>query len=147
MKNIFLIVVVAALITGAIALATTPQSANVENAEPMSTATVAPTATPRVVLTNWTLTHANYGSVSCPMPKNKTLLSTEKPEINFGSGVVLVEVKGEAYWVDSWTFEQFAYSPSYPQPYLIPEKSGTVYIQPADCTVTIQPKDYNLEIK
>lgn len=144
-NSIVLLVVSATLIAFGSACGTAPSTGDAA-----STPTVAPTATPRVVQTHWILTHANYGrpdlggSMPCPMPSSKSLLTTEKPEVNIDSGTVIVEIKGESYWISNLGLD---YLGSNTQAPLSPEKSGTVYIQPADCTVTIRPKDYNLEIK
>lgn len=125
MKNIFLIVVVAALITGAIALATTPQSADVENAESISTATVAPTASagmaeavpmatvapteaPAPEPTPQTLTTVWVSKASgCSLPQylwNRGLYSVEKPQFTPGSAFKL---EMPEFWIIetrySWT--------------------------------------------
>jgi len=156
MRNLFLLVAFTVLITIVIGLAAAPQSASTGIAEAVSTATAGPTwtpvpptsspaPTPRVVKFFWVLTHSDYplhgtGAGRCPMPKNKSLLATEKPEIKFDSGTVLVEIVGESYWLEMWELGL-----DY-QPQLSAAVSGTVYIQPSDCTVTISPAEYSLEI-
>ena len=114
------------------------------------------TPTPRMVQTKWVLTHSNYGrpsagsiggahSMRCPMPEDRTLLTIEKPEIKFDSGTVLVEIKEGAYWVRNWAIEN-SKDGNIAQNQTSPEKAGTVYVQPADCTVTIKPANYSLKV-
>ena len=99
MKNIVLLLLVTALITIVIAFATSPRSTNVENAESMSTAIVAPTAivastatpapepTPQTVTTIWV-----SKASGCSLPQylwNRGLYSVEKPQFTPGSAFKL----------------------------------------------------------